>query len=82
VTVKVEGDKVLINNFLGERVPRVAKILGKTQVKIDQQDVIITGSSLDDVSQTAANIEQTTRIVGFDKKVFQDGIYITSKNDA
>jgi len=81
VTVKVEGDKVLVNNFLGERVPRVAKILGKSQVKVDQQDIIVTGADLDEVSQTAANIEQTCRIVGFDKKVFQDGIYITSKGE-
>lgn len=81
VTVKVEGDKVLISNFLGERVPRVAKILGKTQVKIDQQDVTLTGASLEEVSQTAANIEQAARIVGYDKKVFQDGIYITSKGE-
>ena len=80
VTVKSEGGKILVNNFLGERVPRVAKILGSTKVKIDQQDLTLTGPSLDDVSQTAANIEQTCRIVGFDKKVFQDGIYITSKN--
>lgn len=80
VTVKSENDKILVNNFLGERVPRVAKILGGAKVKIDQQDITVTGASLDDVSQTAANIEQTCRIVGFDKKVFQDGIYITSKN--
>jgi large subunit ribosomal protein L6 len=80
VTVKLENNTMLVNNFLGERVPRIAKILGKVVVKIDQQDITITGASLDDVSQTAANIEQTCRIVGFDKKVFQDGIYITSKN--
>ena len=80
VTVKVEGDKVLVSNFLGERIPRVAKVLGKTQVKIDQQDVTITGVNLEEVSQTAANIEQTCRIVGYDKKIFQDGIYITSKD--
>lgn len=81
VTVKIEGDKIMVSNFLGERVPRIARILGKTQVKIEQQDLTITGSDLDEVSQTAANIEQTCRIVGYDKKVFQDGIYITSKGD-
>lgn len=81
MTVKVEGDRVLINNFLGERVPRIARILGKTQVKVDQQDVTLTGSDLDEVSQTAANIEQTCRIVGYDKKIFQDGIYITIKGE-
>lgn len=81
VTVKVEKDKVVIQNFLGERMPRVAKILGSTQVKIEGQEVFVTGTNLDEVSQTAANIEQTCRIVGYDKKIFQDGIYITSKDD-
>lgn len=79
MTVKVEGDKVLVSNFLGERVPRVARILGKTQVKVDKQDLEITGADIDEVSQTAANIEQITRIVGYDKKVFQDGVYIVQK---
>jgi large subunit ribosomal protein L6 len=81
ITVKIEGDKVLVNNFLGERVPRIARIIGKTQVKIEQQDLIVTGSDVDEVSQTAANIEQTCRIVGYDKKIFQDGIYIISKGE-
>lgn len=81
ITVKVEGDKVLVSNFLGERVPRIARVLGKTQVKVDQQDLTLTGSNLDEVSQSAANIEQTCRIVGYDKKIFQDGIYITSKGE-
>lgn len=79
ITVKIEGDRVLVSNFLGERVPRIAKVIGKTQIKIDQQDLVITGSDVDEVSQTAANIEQTCRIVGYDKKIFQDGVYITEK---
>ncbi|MBS3055520.1 MAG: 50S ribosomal protein L6 [Candidatus Aenigmarchaeota archaeon] len=79
ITVKVEKDKVMIQNFLGERTSRIAKIIGETQVKIEGQEVSVTGTELEEVSQTAANIEQATRIVGFDKKVFQDGIYITQK---
>jgi len=81
ITVKVEKDKVMINNFLGERTSRVAKIVGETQVKIDGQELSVTGIKLEEVSQTAANIEQATRIVGYDKKVFQDGIYITQKGE-
>jgi large subunit ribosomal protein L6 len=79
VTVKAEKDKVLVQNFLGERTPRVAKILGSAKVKVEGADISVSGTSLDDVSQTAANIEQACRIVGYDKKIFQDGIYITSK---
>lgn len=81
VTVKVEKDKVLIQNFLGERSPRVAKIAGKTEVKIEGSDIVLTGIDVDEVSQTAGNIEQAARIVGYDKKVFQDGIYIVNKGE-
>lgn len=81
VTVKVEKDRLLIQNFLGERSPRVAKIAGKTEVKIEGSDIVLSGTDVDEVSQTAGNIEQAARIVGYDKKVFQDGIYIVSKGE-
>ncbi|MEM5766503.1 MAG: 50S ribosomal protein L6 [Candidatus Aenigmatarchaeota archaeon] len=79
ITVKLEGDKVLIQNFLGERVPRVAKIVGKTQVKIEGQEIIVSGINLEEVSQTAANIEQACRIVGYDRRKFMDGIFLVSR---
>lgn len=81
VTVKVEGSKFLVQNFLGERTPRVANILGNAKVKIEGAEVLVDGNDLEEVSQTAANIEQCCRIVGYDKKIFQDGIYITSKGE-
>jgi len=79
VTVKVEGDKVLIQNFLGERVPRVAKIVGNTQVKVEGSEITVSGINIEEVGQTAANIEQACRIVGYDRRKFLDGIYIVSK---
>ncbi len=81
ITVKVEGKKVLIQNFLGERAPRVSKIIGNTEVKVDSADITVTGIDIDDVSRTAANMEQICRITGRDRRVFQDGCWITSKGD-
>jgi large subunit ribosomal protein L6 len=69
----------LIQNFLGERVPRVAKIVGKTQVKVEGSDLIVSGINIEEVGQTAANIEQACRIVGYDRRKFLDGCYIISK---
>ena len=79
IQVKIEGKKVSIGNFLGERKPRVARILGESQVKLHGDEMIVTGINKEDVGQTAANIEQATRIKGRDPRVFQDGIYITEK---
>jgi large subunit ribosomal protein L6 len=77
--VKVEGKTLIIGNFLGEKKPRVAKILGETKVKVSGNEVIVTGINKEDVGQTAANIEQKTKIKRFDPRIFQDGIYIVQK---
>lgn len=80
VQLKVENDLLLIENFLGERAPRRAKIMKGVSVKIAGADVIVTGADLEAVGQTAGNIEQATRIKRRDPRVFQDGIYIVSKS--
>lgn len=79
MTVKATEDKVVIENFLGEKYPRTAKILGNTKVQIKGEEVIITGINKEDVGQTMANIEEATKIRGRDPRVFQDGIYLVSK---
>ncbi|MDH7508245.1 MAG: 50S ribosomal protein L6 [Methanomassiliicoccales archaeon] len=75
----VKGDKFVIENFLGERTPRKANILGDTKVAVKGNEVILTGIDIEAVSQTAANIERATIIKGYDSRVFQDGIYIVEK---
>ncbi len=77
--VKVEGKSLSIGNFLGEKKPRIAKILGETKVKVSGNEVIVSGINKEDVGQTAANIEQKTKIKRFDPRTFQDGIYIVQK---
>ena len=77
--VDTEGDEVVIENFLGERAPRRAAVLGDTEVSIDGEELTLSGPSKEDVGQTAANIEQLTRVTDKDQRVFQDGVYITDK---
>jgi large subunit ribosomal protein L6 len=76
VSVKVQGNKVLIENFYGERSPRIAEIIGKTKVQVQGEDIIVTGVSIKDVGQTAANLEQATTVKRKDQRVFLDGIYV------
>ena len=82
VTVKVQNDKVVIENFLGEKAPRIAKIMPGVKVKVQKDDVIVEGIDIEAVGQTAANIEQATKVKGFDRRVFVDGIYIYEKGVA
>jgi large subunit ribosomal protein L6 len=79
IKAAVKGTKFSIENFLGEKAPRSANIIGETKIKVAGAEVVLTGSDLEQVSQTAANIERATKIRGFDPRVFQDGIYITEK---
>jgi len=76
ITVKVEKGKVVIDNFTGERRSRAAKIVGDTKVVVQGEDVIVQGTNLEEVSQTAANIEQTTRVKQRDPRKFLDGIFV------
>jgi large subunit ribosomal protein L6 len=75
----VKGSEFVIENFLGEKAPRRTRIIGDTKVTVQGDQVELTGPNVEDVGQTAANIEQATKIRGFDPRVFQDGIYITDK---
>ena len=79
MNVKVQNDVVVIDNFLGERHPRSAKIVGDAKVAVKGDEVTITGINKEHVGQTMANLEQATKIKGRDPRVFQDGIYLTSK---
>ena len=79
VKAMVKGPEFVIENFLGEKFPRKTSILGETKVEVKGDQVVLTGPDIEAVSQTAANIEQATRIRGFDPRIFQDGIYITRK---
>ncbi|MCS7124666.1 MAG: 50S ribosomal protein L6 [Candidatus Bathyarchaeota archaeon] len=81
ISVKVQGGMVLIENFTGERNPRKAKIIGGAKVKISGDDVIVQGINLEDVSQTAANIEQATKVKRKDPRVFLDGVYLYERRE-
>jgi large subunit ribosomal protein L6 len=81
ISVKVQGKTVLIENFTGERRARKAKIVGDVQVKVQSEDIVVQGLNLEDVSQTAANIEQATKVKKKDPRVFLDGIYVYERNE-
>jgi len=81
ISVKVKDKTVLIENFTGERDPRKARIVGNAQVKILSEDLIVQGTDLEDVSQTAANIEQATKVKRKDPRVFLDGIYVYERTE-
>ena len=79
MNVSIQGDELTIKNFFGEKKPRKTRIPKGAEVKIDGDMIKVTGIDIDVVSQTASKIELTTRRTGFDRRTYQDGIWITKK---
>jgi len=79
VKTRVQGNEFIIENFLGEKHPRRARISDNVQVKISGDRITVKGDDREKVGQTCANIEKATVVKNYDIRVFQDGIYITSK---
>jgi large subunit ribosomal protein L6 len=80
MTVTVKGTEFSVKNLFGEAVPRVMKIKDGVKVSIVQDKIEVSGTNLEIVSQVSADIEGLVRRVKYDRRVFQDGIYIIDKS--
>ncbi len=80
MSIKVENGFFIVNNFLGEKFPRKMKMLPGVEVKVAGQELTVTGVDKERAGLFAAQIEQLCRVTGRDRRVFQDGIYITEKD--
>ncbi|MDE1873846.1 MAG: 50S ribosomal protein L6 [Candidatus Micrarchaeota archaeon] len=79
MSMEIKDGKVMAKNVLGEKKPRVAKIVGATKVEIKGQEVMVKGVDPYDVGQTAANIHRLSFARRKDSRVFQDGIFYVAE---
>ncbi len=79
MNVTIKGKIIEIKNFVGEKKPRNAKIVEGATVTIKGKDVVVKSHSKEAAGQTAANLENATKVRGKDKRVYQDGIFIVKK---
>lgn len=80
MNVSMKGNTFEVKNFIGEAVPRTLTIKEGADVKVNGDIIVVTGIDKEKVAQTAASIETLTRRNGFDRRIFQDGIYIIDKD--
>ncbi|MBS3108602.1 50S ribosomal protein L6 [Candidatus Woesearchaeota archaeon] len=80
MSIIIDKNEIVIKNFLGEKIPRKTKLIEGVSVNIEGNMIIIKGIDKEKVGQMAGKIELLTKVRGRDKRVFQDGCYITDKN--
>lgn len=76
MTIKTQGNELIVENFMGERHPRKAKIGKNVDVTVDEEEITVQSPDKEAASQTAARIEQLSKKGNRDPRTFQDGIYI------
>src|SRR3989344_5372926 len=79
LTVNQSGEELLIQNFLGEKKPRKAKLANNVSVKIQGDIITVESADIEKAGMVAARIEQATTVRGKDRRIFQDGIYLFEK---
>lgn len=79
MNVSFRNHEIVIKNFIGEKVPRVLKVDENVDVKIEGDVITLEAIDIELGGQTAGLIEKLTSRPGYDKRVFQQGIYIFEK---
>jgi len=81
LTTEKAGAEVQIRNYLGEKIVRVIPMIGDTKCSRSEDgtkdEIIVQGSSLDAVSQSAANIQQSSKVKDKDIRKYLDGVYVS-----
>src|SRR3989338_2441221 len=80
MNISISNNKIIVKNFLGEKVPRVLELKEGADVKVEGDIIHVTSISKEIAGQVSADIEQLTRRPGYDTRIFQDGCYIISKD--
>lgn len=80
MNVSVASNEVVVKNFLGEKYPRKLRFEKDIQVKVDGDSIVVESADKEAAGRTAAGIEHLTNARGKDRRIFQDGIYVTIKD--
>ncbi|CAG59669.1 uncharacterized protein GVI51_G08569 [Nakaseomyces glabratus] len=82
-TIDKDGKKFIeIRNFLGDKKVRLVPVRDGVDVEFStaqKDELVLSGNSVEDVSQNAADVQQICRVRNKDIRKFLDGIYVSHK---
>jgi large subunit ribosomal protein L6 len=81
MNVSVNNNQLIVKNFLGEKVPRTLDLKEGATVKVEGDIVVVESTSKETAGQVSADIETLTKRTGYDGRIFQDGLWITIKDN-
>ncbi|KAH6646462.1 ribosomal protein L6, alpha-beta domain-containing protein [Truncatella angustata] len=76
--------EVEIRNFIGEKLVRRVVMRSGVDVEVStaqKDELVLSGNSLEDVSQSAADIQQICKVRNKDIRKFLDGMYVSEKGN-
>lgn len=79
MNVAVQGEQLVVKNFLGEKFPRTLKLKKGATVKVEGEKITVESCDKELAGKIASDIELLTSKSNRDLRVFQDGIYMIEK---
>lgn len=79
MNVSVQGNKLVVKNFLGEKIPREMTFDKSASVKVAGDIIEIESCDIELAGTIASKFENLTFVSKRDRRIFQDGIYVTHK---
>ncbi|MFH1359056.1 MAG: 50S ribosomal protein L6 [archaeon] len=73
------NNEIVVKNFLGEKKDRRIKLLEGVDVKVDKDTIEIKSYDIEKAGDSATRIEKGTKVRNKDRRIYQDGIFITEK---
>lgn len=79
-----EANCLRARNFLGEKIVRRVVLRPGVDVEVSKNtkdEIALSGNSLENVSQSAADIQQICRVRNKDIRKFLDGVYVSERGN-